>query len=79
MRKSVILMATAALVLTSCGTIRDSRVNPFNWFGGSKSTPVEQTDTEQKAVNPLLPGTSRRGIFSRPEAEDLSVPAASIT
>lgn len=32
------LIATVliASLLAGCGTIRDSRVNPFNWFGGSQ-------------------------------------------
>lgn len=77
MRKQVILLSAAALVLSNCGGWRDSRVNPTNWFGRSNSTPVEQTET--KAVNPLLPRSEGRGFFSRPEAEDLSVPASSIT
>ena len=79
MRKSVILMTAAALTLTSCGTIRDSRVNPFNWFGSSKSAPVSATEDEKETVNPLLPDKGRRGIFARPDAEDLSVPATAIS
>lgn len=77
MRKSVILMTTAALVLTSCGTIRESRVNPFNWFGRSESVPVEQTAAAQ--TNPLIPAGKRRGLFSKREKEDLSVPVRQIT
>ena len=79
MRKQVILLSAAALVLSNCGGWRDSRVNPTNWFGRSNSTPVEQTTAEAKVVNPLLPRSEGRGFFSRPEAEDLSVPAATIT
>lgn len=30
----------ALLVLSSCGAVRESRINPFNWFG--RSAPAEQ-------------------------------------
>ncbi|WP_136441522.1 hypothetical protein [Pacificoceanicola onchidii] len=51
MKKSVSILVLSALVLTSCGTIRESRFNPLNWFGRSTSQPVA-TDGE---VNPLIP------------------------
>jgi len=36
------LLAALALtmLLSACGTVRDSRLNPFNWFGGSRSAPT---------------------------------------
>ena len=36
------LLAALALTmaLSACGTIRDSRFNPFNWFGTSRSEPT---------------------------------------
>ncbi len=46
---SVLLLST--LVLTSCGSVRESRLNPLNWFGRSESRPVQATD----GVNPLIP------------------------
>lgn len=52
MFKPVSVLLFATLVLTSCGAVRDSRVNPLNWFGRSQSAPVVMTDTE---VNPLIP------------------------
>ncbi|SNS58938.1 hypothetical protein [Antarctobacter heliothermus] len=52
MFKSVSVLLFATLVLTSCGAVRDSRVNPLNWFGRSQSAPVVVTDAE---VNPLIP------------------------
>ena len=50
MRRRVLLGLGAALVVASCGRIRDSRLNPFNWFGGAKrreqvaATPAEEQD-----------------------------------
>ncbi|WP_425098294.1 hypothetical protein [Tropicibacter sp. S64] len=51
MKRSLSVLVLSALVLTSCGSIRDSRFNPFNWFGRSTSQPV----AAEGAVNPLIP------------------------
>lgn len=51
MFKPISVLLLSALILTSCGAARESRLNPFNWFGSSTSTPVA-TDGE---VNPLIP------------------------
>jgi hypothetical protein len=56
MTKSVIAVLLAGSLVTGCG-FRDSRVNPFNWFGNGRDVPqAEQTATQ---TNPLLP-TKRR-------------------
>lgn len=50
MRRRVLLGLGAAALVAGCGRIRDSRLNPFNWFGGSRqreqvaATPVEAQD-----------------------------------
>jgi len=75
MRKTVILLVLASLVLSSCGW-RDSRVNPRNWFGDSRSEARVPQETTQ--TNALIP-PARRGIFARPEAEDRSVLIAEVT
>jgi hypothetical protein len=36
MKSPVTAALVAVLVLTSCGPVRDSRLNPFNWFGRSE-------------------------------------------
>jgi hypothetical protein len=43
------LALTLAVALAGCGAIRDSRLNPLNWFG--RSAPVERVavDTESTA------------------------------
>jgi len=74
MRISLAILLVTSLAVASCGW-RESRVNPRNWFGNSRAVAVE---TEQVAVNPLIPAR-RRGVFARPESEDLSVPIATIT
>jgi hypothetical protein len=59
MRKTLSLLLAASLTLAACGTVRDSRINPFNWFGKSRSVPLEQTEN----TNPLIPKTG--GLFAR--------------
>lgn len=40
MRVSVAGLLIVALTLGACGKIRESRINPFNWFGRSESVEV---------------------------------------
>lgn len=37
MTRSLTLALAALLTLSACGAVRDSRLNPFNWFGQSES------------------------------------------
>ncbi|MDQ2088451.1 hypothetical protein [Marimonas arenosa] len=57
MRKTILVGLTAATLLTACGSMRDSALNPFNWFGRSRSEPVEAN------TNPLIPQGG--GVFRR--------------
>lgn len=63
MKKTLSVLVLSALVLSSCGAVRDSRLNPMNWFGRSTSEPVVQ----QGEVNPLIP--RRRSSIFRAEKE----------
>ncbi|WGW02687.1 hypothetical protein [Tropicibacter oceani] len=65
MKKSVTVLVLSTLVLTSCGGLRDSRLNPMNWFGRSTSQPVASESVD----NPLIP-RRRVSIFrsNQPEA-----------
>ena len=45
MRLPLTLVLTATLVLTSCGAIRESRLNPLNWFGRSKEAQTQEFAT----------------------------------
>ena len=65
MRKTITLLLAASLVLSACATIRDSRVNPLNWFGQSRSERVERPES----TNPLIP--RRGGLFSRDNREEV--------
>lgn len=67
--KPVLALTLAALVLVGCGTVRDSRLNPFNWFGNSREVATVSTGE----VNPLIPNDSG-GVLSRPERVYAGVP-----
>ncbi|MCR8549649.1 hypothetical protein M4578_17600 [Salipiger sp. P9] len=65
MFKSLSVLIVAGVVLTSCGSVRESRLNPFNWFGGSESVAVDPAATG--ANNPLIP-KRRASVFRAKEA-----------
>lgn len=60
MRTTLTALLISTLVLSGCSTVRESRANPFNWFGGSSPTPVT---TSTVNTNPLIP--DQEGIFAR--------------
>ncbi|MEL6227753.1 MAG: hypothetical protein AAFR01_12160 [Pseudomonadota bacterium] len=51
------------MTLSACGVVRDSAVNPINWFGGSRSEPIAQPQQEGEP-NPLIPADRRPGLFA---------------
>lgn len=52
MTRSLTVALIGLLVLTSCGRISESRLNPFNWFG--RSEPTEAIQTVAKPQDPRL-------------------------
>ncbi len=77
LRPFTFLIALTAL-LGACG-LRDSRVNPINWFGRDRAEPVAVAAAPDE-INPLIP--TQGGLFnsSRPEIElYLGTPVATIT
>ena len=38
MKKPLLAALSVVLLVTACGTVRESRLNPFNWFGRSTET-----------------------------------------
>lgn len=59
MRFSSIAILCSCVALTACGGIRESRINPVNWFGSSTSQKVEKDqyvdeNGEVQEVNPLI-------------------------
>ncbi len=71
MRKSVSILMISALVLAGCGGVRDSRLNPFNWFGRSKAERV--VTASDGTQNPLIPERSG-GFLRRAEIPYAGVP-----
>lgn len=63
MRITLSALLVSATVLTACGAVRDSAINPVNWFGRSASVPVAQ----EASSNPLIP--QRSGLFSSRRAQ----------
>lgn len=58
MRALVLLSVALTLSLGGCGRVAESRVNPFNWFGGSEEVEVAaEVSPEAEALrdDPLLP------------------------
>lgn len=74
-------LMVSLVCLTACGAVRESRVNPFNWFGQGRSEPVETQAAKQvKEENPLIP--ERTGIFEKKRERDsiyLGTPIARVT
>lgn len=60
MYKPLSVLVLSALLLSGCGGLRESRVNPLNWFGNS--TPQRTTVRSDDEVNTLIP-PQRRSIF----------------
>ena len=63
MRPILPALLVAILTLSACAAVRDSRVNPLNWFGGARSEPVATTDP-RAATNPLIPERVRAPLIS---------------
>ena len=63
MRKTILALLASTLLVSACGTVRDSRINPLNWFGPARS--VETAPAE--STNPLIP--QRSGLFARRAVE----------
>lgn len=63
MRITLSALLVSSMVLSGCG-LRESVVNPFNWFGRSQPAPV----AEAEETNPLIP--TRSGLFARKRAEE---------
>ncbi len=55
MQRTVLAGMAAALVLAGCGAIRESRLNPFNWFGQSEAratVALPETPADPRALAP---------------------------
>lgn len=75
MKKTLGILLMSALVLSACGRVRDSAVNPFNWFGGSETV---ETEADAEEVNPLIP-QKRNSLLDREEAPYAGTLVADLT
>jgi hypothetical protein len=59
MGKPLLAALVVVLTLGACGVIRESRLNPFNWFGRS-----ERAEPVAPAAAPVVPGDPREQVAS---------------
>lgn len=64
MSRSIAALILVSLIVSACG-IRDSRLNPFNWFGNSR----EAAAPAPVNTNPLIP-RQREGLFNSRAARE---------
>lgn len=53
MRRTVIVLMAASIALGGCGRVRNSWVNPFNWFGGGATEVAQVAPAETDAGTPV--------------------------
>jgi len=58
MTRPIALLIVAALVLAACGGIRDSRLNPRNWFSASTQEPTLGPVRATLDRRPLVPAVT---------------------
>lgn len=55
MKRTLLVALCAVLVVTGCARISDSRLNPFNWFGGAQREKRFELPTEAADDRALAP------------------------
>lgn len=68
MRRVVTVLMMSSLTLAGCSGFRDSRANPANWFGTSRTVEAAPTSGAQTA-NPLIPEKSDSILQRKSDAE----------
>jgi hypothetical protein len=66
MTRTIAALLVAAVAVTGCGRIRDSKLNPFNWFGGSKEETVQVVDGVPLDPRPLVQEVTRLEVARQP-------------
>lgn len=66
MTRTIAALLVAAVAVTGCGRIRDSKLNPFNWFGGSKEEVVQVVDGVPQDPRPLVQEVTRLEVARQP-------------
>lgn len=78
MRRPLVALLVLSMTLGACGAIRESRMNPFNWFGGSREVSADVDPASTGAANPLIP-QRRANLFRRDEGIFLGRPLDQVT
>jgi hypothetical protein len=52
MRATLMAVLALTLTLSACGAIRESRFNPFNWFGRSEASRVQEAQRFERPADP---------------------------
>lgn len=66
MTRTIAALLVAAVAVTGCGRIRDSKLNPFNWFGGSKEETAQVVDGVPLDPRPLVQEVTRLEVARQP-------------
>lgn len=57
MKRTLLVTLCAVVVVTGCARIRDSKVNPFNWFGGAKQEDrfvLPEENADERGLAPAI-------------------------
>ena len=75
MRVTLPLLLCAALTVTGCARVSQSKLNPLNWFGASQSAPLTSTGERR----PLVPDTRTVRTDTRGAIQEVSALAVEKT
>ena len=67
MRSFMTVLVISSVALAGCSGLRDSKVNPANWFGKNKAGRVATAPGQPASENPLIPTST--SIFKRDKRE----------
>lgn len=66
MRRPIAALLVATIAVTGCSRIRDSKLNPFNWFGKSRSEQVQVVDGVAQDPRPLVSEVTALDVARQP-------------
>ena len=66
MRTPIAALLVATIAVTGCARVRDSKLNPFNWFGKSKSEQVQVVEAVPGDPRPLVQQVTALEVARQP-------------
>ena len=66
MRTPIAALLVATIAVTGCARVRDSKLNPFNWFGKSKSERVQVVEAVPGDPRPLVQQVTALEVARQP-------------